>query len=197
MSAWTYINGCITVAPLGRTQPEKRYVLDTVITHLPRVTGSEGNMHTYVIQRSGYDGFCTHDEFGQFSNLGDNRKLFTTQSTYMIVVDAVLRDREFEITYKEFINWLCRLSKRVNIDNVLVEITGFNKSAIIRNINDVYGKMFEAPSWFDETGEPTWSEYMMFERVEGEEYPLILERKYSKKTNDNDWCYNSLLRYSR
>ena len=25
MSYWTYINGTITVRPMGRTQPEKRY----------------------------------------------------------------------------------------------------------------------------------------------------------------------------
>ena len=31
MSHWTHINGMIKVTPLGRTQPEKRYILDTVI----------------------------------------------------------------------------------------------------------------------------------------------------------------------
>ena len=29
MSSWTYINGTITVSPIGRTQPEKKYILDT------------------------------------------------------------------------------------------------------------------------------------------------------------------------
>lgn len=28
MSNWTYINGTITVRPMGRTQPEKRYILE-------------------------------------------------------------------------------------------------------------------------------------------------------------------------
>ena len=39
MSWWTYIHGTIVVSPTGRTQAEKRYVLDTVLDHLPRVTG--------------------------------------------------------------------------------------------------------------------------------------------------------------
>lgn len=47
MSYWTYINGTITVSPMGRTQPEKRYILETVLNHLPRVTGSEGDMNVY------------------------------------------------------------------------------------------------------------------------------------------------------
>lgn len=51
MSYWTYINGTITVRPMGRTQPEKRYILETVLNHLPRVTGSEGDMNTYIIQK--------------------------------------------------------------------------------------------------------------------------------------------------
>ena len=51
MSSWTYINGTVTVHPMGRTQPEKRYILETVLNHLPRVTGSEGDMDVYIIQK--------------------------------------------------------------------------------------------------------------------------------------------------
>lgn len=50
MSYWTYVNGTVIVSPMGRTQAEKRYILDTVLSHLPRVTGSEGDMNVYVIQ---------------------------------------------------------------------------------------------------------------------------------------------------
>ena len=57
MSSWTYINGVITVFPLGRTQAEKRYILDTVLDHLPKVTGSERDMNTYLIQKSGYNSY--------------------------------------------------------------------------------------------------------------------------------------------
>ena len=31
MSWWTYINGTITVEPMGRTQAEKRYILETAV----------------------------------------------------------------------------------------------------------------------------------------------------------------------
>ena len=40
MSWWTYVNGFIEVEPAGCTQPEKRYVLETVLSHLPKVTGA-------------------------------------------------------------------------------------------------------------------------------------------------------------
>lgn len=51
MSWWTYINAFIVVYPTGRTQLEKKYILDTVLTHLPLVTGSEGDMDVYVVQK--------------------------------------------------------------------------------------------------------------------------------------------------
>ena len=44
MSAWTYITGVITVFPMGRTQPEKRYILDTILEHMPRVTVAGGDV---------------------------------------------------------------------------------------------------------------------------------------------------------
>ena len=51
MSSWTYVHGTIVVSPLGRTQHEKRYILETVLDHLPVVTGSERDMEVYVIWR--------------------------------------------------------------------------------------------------------------------------------------------------
>lgn len=35
MSWWTYVHGIVVVKPMGRTQAEKRYILDTVLEHLP------------------------------------------------------------------------------------------------------------------------------------------------------------------
>ena len=58
MSYWTYLTGTITVGVMGRTQAEKRYILDTVLDHLPRVTGSEGDMDIYVTQKNGHPHFC-------------------------------------------------------------------------------------------------------------------------------------------
>ena len=195
MSYWTYINGTINVSPLGRTQAEKRYILDTVLEHLPIVSGSEEDMHVYVIQKAGYDGSCSCDEFGQVTNnLRDrygrrsrNRGWLRMQSNYILVVDASLRDREYNQTYYEFQKWLCRLAKRVHVKDVLVEIRGYEKHGIIRNNKDVYGKMFEDPTWScaNKEGEPTWSEFLMWDRAKNSSYPLILAYKYfADKEND-------------
>ena len=94
MSWWTHINGTILVSPMGRSQPEKRYILDTVLEHLPRVTGSEGDMEVYVQQRAGHNSSSSHDEFGmRTNNLRDwnGRKTFRngwheTQDQYIITV---------------------------------------------------------------------------------------------------------------
>ena len=53
MSSWTYVHGTIVASPPGRTQHEKRYILETVLDHLPVVTGSERDMEVYVIQKRG------------------------------------------------------------------------------------------------------------------------------------------------
>ena len=49
MSYWTKVNGNIVVEPMGDTQAEIRYVLDSVLEHLPIVSGSEGCMDVYII----------------------------------------------------------------------------------------------------------------------------------------------------
>lgn len=169
---------------------KKRYILDTVLAHLPLVTGSERNMNTYVIQKNGHNSSCSHDEFGQWSNLGNGYNYggghpsFELQENYIIVVDASLRDRFFEETLKEFNNWLCRLSKRVMVNDVLVKIDGYDKHIILQNTNDVYGQMFENPSWCDNK-EPTWSEYLMYSNAKQSEYPMLLAYKYySDAEND-------------
>lgn len=59
MSSWTYITGTITVSPIGRTQAEKRYILDTVLAHLPIVK----DMDVYVIQKNGHNSSCFYDAF--------------------------------------------------------------------------------------------------------------------------------------
>ena len=74
MSSWTYVHGTIVVSPLGRTQHEKRYILETVLDHLPVVTGSERDMEVYVIQKRGYNSSSSSDEFFEgTNNLRDSR----------------------------------------------------------------------------------------------------------------------------
>ena len=141
MSYWTYITGTITVSPIGRTQAQKRYILDTVLAHLPIVSGSERDMNVYVIQKNGHNSSSSCDEFGErtnnltnrYGNRTRNRGMLRTQDEYILVVDAALRDREFNQTYREFMKWLVRLGKRVMIDHILVKISGYDKTTVIKD----------------------------------------------------------------
>lgn len=198
MSSWTYVQGTVTVQPLGRTQAEKRYILDTVLSHLPKVTGSEKNMNIYIIQKNGYNSSSSHDEFGQWSNLGNGRydHSFEIQDEYILVVDGSFRDRVFEETYREFMKWLCRLAKRVMVEDVLVEVKGYNKSTVIRNTeiqrkkyswHKVFDGMFEDPSWCNKDGELNWCEYLLWDRAKNSDYPMLLGYKYfADKENDEE-----------
>ena len=131
MSRWSYINGVIRVMPLGRTQPEKKYILDTVLSHMPRVMGSEGDMDVYVNQEAGYNGTSNCDEFGDRTNnlvgmygyKSRRHGWFETQDHYLLTVEGHLRDTTFEEAIRSFSKWLTRLSKRVIIDSVLVRIS--------------------------------------------------------------------------
>ena len=202
MSYWTYINGVIDVSPWGRSQAEKRYILDTVLSHLPKVTGSERDMNIYVIQKNGFNESSSHDEFEQYSNLGNDKcgykhPYFELQREYLLVVNGSFRDRKFDETYREFQKWLCRLAKRICVEDVLVEVKGYNKSAIVRNPeiqrkkswNTSYGQMNEEPTWSrnNKDGEPNWCEAFMWERAKNSGMPMMLEYKYfNNKENDEE-----------
>jgi hypothetical protein len=214
MSYWTYINGTVTVSPMGRTQAEKRYVLDTVLNHLPVVTGSERDMNVYIIQKDRSNSSCSCDEFGErTNNLVDehgqrtrNRGWMHTQDDYILVLDAALRDREFEQTYREFMKWFVRLCKRVGCKDMLVEITGYDKSTIIKDRNiqkkkysyrSVFSALFEDPSWHkDSDGEPNWCEYLLWNRAKGSDYPMLLAYKYFND-EDNDKEVERRMKYER
>lgn len=204
MSSWCYIQGTITVSPIGCTQAQKRYVLDTVLAHLPIVSGSERDMNVYVIQKNGHNSSSSCDEFGErTNNLVDRygqksrvRGWLCTQDEYILVVDAALRDREFDQTYREFIKWLVRLGKRVMIDNILVKISGYDKSTIIKDYcvqnekysyQSVFLNLFEGTSWVNDDGEVNWCEYMLYPRAKDSDYPMMLAYKYfNDKENDEE-----------
>ena len=165
MSYWTKVNGSIVVEPMGDTQAEIRYVLDSVLEHLPIVSGSEGCMDVYIIQKNGHNRSSSHDEYGYATNnlvdsYGHKSRRYgwlRTQTQYILVVNGRLRDREFNQTLKEFNNWLCRLAKRVRVEDVLVKIEGYEEKILIKNENDVYRNMYEKPSWYDDKSE-NWCE---------------------------------------
>lgn len=200
MSSWTYITGTITVSPIGRTQAEKRYILDTVLAHLPVVYG----MNIYVNQKNGYNHSGSRDEFGCITNnlLDDRgrksrkRGWLRTQDEYILVVDAELRGKEFEQVYRKFIKWLIRLGKRVMIEDILVQIKDYYKSTIIKDYRvqnekysyqNVFLNLFEDTSWINDNGEPNWCEYMLYPRAKDSDYPMMLAYKYfNDKENDEE-----------
>lgn len=162
MSWWTYAKGIVEVMPFGRTQAEKRYILETVLDHLPRVTGSENDMNIHIIQKTGYDMSDSDNEFEQRTHLGNGwRGQFEIQQHYYLLVEGNFRDREFQETYKELQKWLCRLAKRIYVQDVMIEIKGWNRKELIRNDNDRYTKMFETVSWVDKNS-INWCEYLIW-----------------------------------
>lgn len=189
MSYWTHIDGTIKVCPPGETQAEKRYVLETVLAHLPQVTGSEGNMHIHIVQEYGYDCSSTVNEFCEpmiYKGFGTN--LLRTQSTYILALEADLRDREFDQTFREFNKWITRLAKRLYIRKVLVRIDDENHEHIFSN-SEAYADLAEPCSWFEESdGEPAWTEYLRWDRAKGTRYPMKLAYKYYKDPeNDREF----------
>lgn len=205
MSYWTYITGTITVSPIGCTQAQKRYILDTVLAHLPIVSGSEKDMDVYVIQKNGHNSSCSCDEFDWYGERTRSRGMLRTQDEYILVVDAALRDREFDETYREFIKWLVRLGKRVMIDNILVKISGYNKSTIIKDYfvqnekysyQNVFLNLFEGTSWVRDDGEVNWCEYMLYPRAKDSDYPMMLAYKYFND-EENDKEVERRMKYER
>ena len=142
MSNWAHIHGTIQLDVQGRTQHEKEYILRTVLDHLPVIAGSENDMDIYVIKKNGYTTGDNIDEFEEKTNnlvdrYGKKDREYgemCLQSKYMLLVDGALRDRESKDVYRDFIKWLTRLSKRIEVEEVNVKIYDlwyYNKYLII------------------------------------------------------------------
>ena len=145
MSFWTYVQGMMIVEPAGRTQPEKEYILKTVLSHLPEVSGSEGPMQIYINQVQGFDSSSNHDEFFNKSNLGEGRygRMFHRQDEYILTLNGYLRDRQFSETYKEFMKWIHRFSKRVIVKDCIVRITDLEKDKALLALEKDYQKQIQ------------------------------------------------------
>ena len=159
MSYWTFISGVITVESLGRTTAETRYITETVLNHLPKVTGAECNMKVFI-QQSYYERVSDDvDDFGQRSNNMEDG-VHTVYSGYHLVVEGHLRDRRFEQTKREFLNWLCRLSKRIGILDICVKITEDDRQLILTDPRPFAG-MFEIPPWVIKIGGKDWYHHVL------------------------------------
>ena len=186
MKDYTYIHGTINVIVMGRTQEEKEYILKTIINHLPIVSGADGNMNVYLIKaESNDDGLMSHNEFFQKDNHG-KRKL---QSRYIIVVDGQLSDREFQTTLKEFSKWMCRLANRCSVIDVSVKVwDDYDKCYVFTNCHNQYSDLEETMISYNNNGNPTWCEYLMWKNSEGNYYggmPKELIERYGRYRKDD------------
>lgn len=183
MSIWSHVKGIITVDVRGRTQHEKDYVISTVLDHLPRVTGSEYDMGVHYIKTEFHNEFIGCDEFGQNTyNLKDEYGLsdrcggLDLQDTYYIIVEGNLRDRTYDRTMHEFSKWLCRLSKRLIVDEVYVKIRDDLNSYTYLDYDrwdNPYSDMYE---WTSEDGY-NWCDYLLWKSTD-DGLPEQLKTKY-------------------
>ena len=100
MSQWTYIIGRIVVSPLGCSHEQKANTLKNIISTLPPVTGSEGNVQI------------------AFDEIDDG---------YLLRFKGDLRDRQIEQTKKEYDKFIHKLKQKIDIERIYVEITGQGK----------------------------------------------------------------------
>ena len=188
MSLWSYIKGYCEVDVIGRTQEEKEYILKTVLNHLPIVQGSEEDMYVHIIKAGGYNSSCNFDEYGKMTNnlktMGYGEYYHTKegyrhlQSNYYIFIEGHLRDREFSTTYKQFVRWLTRLSKRIQVELVDVVISGdYNREE--RICTSEFNKLYVYPSWLDMNNQYVkpfrgynynWCEHLMWGNEEDMSY---------------------------
>lgn len=181
MSFWTYVNGLIEVRPVGCTQSEKRYILETVLAHLPKVTGSEEDMKIHIVQKEGYSGAANFNEFFETVHQGN---LIKTQDYYYLILEGQFRDRMYNQTFRELNKFLNRLAKRVYVDDILIRLTGWDKEIVISN-SDPYQDMYEY-SADSNKDEPAWWEYLLWDRdPSGGSYPEKLTHKYPKLKGRN------------
>lgn len=159
MSHWTYISGVVTVESIGRTTAEARFITESVINHLPKVTGSEVNMKVFI-QQSYYHCISDDmDDFGQKSNTLEDG-IFNIYPRYHIILEGYLRDRRFEQTKREFMNWLCRLAKRISVVNICVKITEDDRQLVLTDPRP-YDDLYEMPPWIIRIGGQEWYSHIL------------------------------------
>ena len=157
---------------MGRTAHEKQYIIETVLDHLPKVTGSEGELKTWVVPKHGVNSISTHNEFGEMTDVQP------CQTYYLITVEADLRDRNFDEGVRAFVKWLTRFAKRVTLTDILVRINDYERTFVINERRGRFHDLFELPSWVRNSIEVNWCEYLMWDSKYGTMFPAMLAYKY-------------------
>ncbi len=104
--------------------------------------------------------------------------ILRVREDYILTIEAELRDREFSETVREFMNWLCRLSKRVFVTDICVKI--HDKLGKMLSLTDPgpFAEMEEAPSGLKLHGESAWWECLLWEKDPFSDRPLWHAYKY-------------------
>ena len=121
MSRWMNISGVIDVTPVsGFTPRQERYVLETILDHLPVVSGSESDMTAHVVRKTGLSHDTDFDELGYWVNNRPRKR--DGNGGWLILVHGELRDSTFDETKREFTKWLFRLARNVIICSIFVRV---------------------------------------------------------------------------
>lgn len=172
MSFWSGAIGVIVVSVPGISQEHKTFILKTVLDHLPKVTGSEGDMDVFVNLTSGHDESSPMDELGR-------RVLTHLQSVYTLTIDGLFRDRSFDESLRAINEWLCRLSKRLYVEYVHIDVYGdtydcnnTHNEYTFSNDSGIYSDMHEG-------GSNAWIRWMYPDMRSG--YPTVYMNQFRRR----------------
>ena len=133
MSKWTYVIGTVKVDTFSSSSAEAMFIAQTVVNHLPKITGSERDVEYYFNLIKGPNTSSTFDDFGCHTNLYKN--FYEYQSEVLVTFQGSLRDREFEETLKEVTKTVNRLSKRLWVNECSILVYGNGKKYEFSNPN--------------------------------------------------------------
>jgi len=177
MSMWTYITGCIRVYCGAKTDEESEYILKTVLNHLPKITGSNGNANIQVVNTGTVTGVVNCDEFFVpkiYVKKGyGEHYCYDEHMEYNIVISGNLRDRVQKETVKETYKFITRLSKRVSVcDGCVMIRESCYKDEDNPTIIDC--KRFENMYEYEDN----WCNYLRWGYYKNYSYPKELIKKY-------------------
>lgn len=154
MSYWTYVSDMLKVESGSRSTPETMYRVQTVLNHLPKITGSEGPVLFYPVLSERSHLVSNEDEFEQRSNLGNWRygRMFASRTECLIALDGALRDRVFPQTARETVKTLCRLASRLYVQECLVKVRGDTGEEMILN----------NPRWLLDADVSDWTDKLLW-----------------------------------
>ena len=171
MSLWTHVFGLIEVNSYEDSPARSRCAVEVVLEHQPKVTGSEGDMHTALLATPGSYDWSSCNEFGEWREGG-----IKIPNQYLIILSGDLRDRTFEQTKRELTKWFVRLSKRLWVRKILVRLDGDCGESLVFDDAEPFSNMNEIGVDYD--GEIPWLSYLFGDYDPYTGYPLGLMEKY-------------------